>query len=105
MQAPGGFRQERASGVSEDTRVFGASVVMAERASQKPVAGAKEHAARDDRAIRQGLEHHMEHERGAFKVKSSNASQMRSKSQTRSKSRAAAGWPDWWVPELEGGVY
>src|SRR3954453_6413646 len=42
--------------VSKDTRVFGASVVVAERASQKPVCRAKEHAARDDRTIRQGLD-------------------------------------------------
>jgi hypothetical protein len=41
---------------------------LAERASQKPDLRAKEHAARDDPMILEGLELHMEHERGAFKV-------------------------------------
>jgi hypothetical protein len=58
-----------ARGVSKDTRVFGGVGCFAERASQKPVWGAKEHAARDDRTIRQGLGYHMERKRGAFKVK------------------------------------
>jgi hypothetical protein len=41
---------------------------LAERASQKPDLRAKEHAARDDPMILEGLERHMEHERGAFKM-------------------------------------
>jgi hypothetical protein len=35
--------------------------------------GAKEHAARDDRTIRQGLGYHMERKRDAFKAKLSAA--------------------------------
>jgi hypothetical protein len=45
-----------------------------ERASQKPDLRAKEHAARDDLMILEGLERHMEHERGAFKVNYRTAS-------------------------------
>jgi hypothetical protein len=41
---------------------------LAERASQKPDLRAKEHAARNDPMILEGLRPHMEHERGAFKV-------------------------------------
>ncbi len=49
--------------------MFEASVLLAEGASQKPVqAGAKEHAACDDRAIRSDPEPHMEQEGSAFKV-------------------------------------
>jgi hypothetical protein len=59
--------QERA-GVEGHPRVWGVGY-CAERASQKPVCRAKEHAARDDRTIRQGLDYHMERKRDAFKVK------------------------------------
>jgi hypothetical protein len=47
---------------------------LAERASQKPDLRAKEHAARDDPMILEGLRPHMEHERGAFKVNYRTAS-------------------------------
>jgi hypothetical protein len=47
---------------------------LAERASQKPNLRAKEHAARDDPMILEGLAPHMEHERGAFKVNYRTAS-------------------------------
>jgi hypothetical protein len=41
--------------------------------ARSPFVGAKEHAARDDRTIRQGLEYHMERKRDAFKAKLSAA--------------------------------
>lgn len=55
------------SGVG-DTRVFGASVRLAERGKPETVNGS-EHAARKDLTILEVVAKAMEHEDGAFKVK------------------------------------
>jgi len=56
-----------ARGGVRDTRVLGASVLLAEGASQKPQNGIRTRGSQgpDDS---QGHDPHMEHERGAFKV-------------------------------------
>ena len=57
-----------ARGGVRDTRVLGASVLLAEGASQKPLDGIR---TRGSQGPDDSLGHvsHMEHERGAFKVK------------------------------------
>src|SRR5436309_2651248 len=62
-----------ARGCRRTPACLGRRLLSAERASQKPVWGAQEHAARDDRTIRQGLGYHMERKRDAFKAKLSAA--------------------------------
>jgi hypothetical protein len=64
-QAPDGDRQERAR--CQDTRVFGASILVSWRSKPETVSTGSEHAARGDPLIL-GRAVDMEQERGAFKV-------------------------------------
>src|SRR5207237_3126712 len=68
-QAPDRYRPGAREGGVRDTRVFGASVLLAEGASQKPQNGIR---TRGSQGPDDSLGHvdHMEHLRGAFKANS-----------------------------------